>query len=230
MASSPDVLADHVRAKRTAIDNDLEVLRVRLRNADPRKRIDMGRWARTAMPIAAGISAMWLWGRRRHSVRSLDQLLLHDLADLYASERALVPALRALAKRATDRDLASGLEHHAVETEGQVERLERVFRALNTTPAVGSSEAVQAVLHGAGRLLKRRGDPNVRDASIIEAAQRIEHIEIANYGTARTFADMLGWTLASQLLQQTLDEEKAADQRLTVLAERFVNPRSIRGR
>jgi len=230
MASSPDVLADNVRATRTAIDNDLEVLRVRLRDADPRKRIDMARWARTAMPVAAGISAMWMWGRLGSPVRSLDQLLLHDLSNLYATERVLVPALRALASRAADRELANGLEHHALETEGQIERLARVFRGLHVKPRKGSAAAIHAVLHDAQGLLKRRGNAGVRDAMIVETAQRIEHIEIANYGTARTFADTLGWTEVSQLLQQTLDEEKASDRRLTVLAERFVNPKSIRRR
>lgn len=228
MDASPDVLAESVRAKRTAIDNDLEVLRVKLRNADPRRRVDAARWAQNVMPVVAGVGAMWWWARRRRSVRSLDQLLLHDLSGLLATEQELVPALGRLAGRAQDPDLRHALEQHLFETEGHVDRLERVFRSIGTRPTRGSTDAARAVLRDGERLLKRRSQPDVRDAWIIETAQRIEHIEMANYGTARTFADLLGYTQASQLLQQTLEEERLADQKLTMLAERYVNLRTIR--
>jgi ferritin-like metal-binding protein YciE len=180
--------------------------------------------------VVAGFAAMWWWARRRRSVRSLDQLLLHDLTGLYATEQMLVPALRRIAGRASDPDLKAALEQHLLETEGQIDRLERVFRSVGRRPSNGSPEAVRAVLRDGERLLKRRSHAEVRDAWIIETAQRIEHIEMASYGTARTFADLLllGYTQASQLLQQTLEEERLTDQKLTLLAERFVNPRTIR--
>jgi len=227
MDASPDVLADGIRAKRSAIDNDLEVLRVRLSKVDPR-RIDVRQWSNSVMPIVAGVGAMWLWARRRSSVRSLQELLTHDLHGLYATEHELVPALRDIAGRATDVELKRALEQHLIETEGQIDRLERVFRGVGARPRRGEADAVRSVIRDGVRVLKRRSTPELRDAWIIEVAQRIEHIEMANYGTARTFADLLGYTQASQLLQQSLDEERAADRKLTQLAERFVNPRTIR--
>jgi ferritin-like metal-binding protein YciE len=227
MDASPDVLADSVRAKRSAIDNDLEVLRVRLSKADPR-RLDARRWALSVLPIAAGVGAMWLWGRRRGSVRSLEALFIHDLANLYATEHELLPALDEMAARATDPELKQALDHHVVETEGQIERLNRVFRSVGKRPSTGASDATRSVLRESAPLLKRKTTPEVRDAWIIEVTQRLEHIEIANYGTARTYAELLGYSHAAQLLQQSLEEEREADQKLSRLAERYVNPRSLR--
>ncbi|MGE0704260.1 MAG: DUF892 family protein, partial [Vicinamibacterales bacterium] len=224
MDASPDVLADGIRAKRSAIDNDLEVLRVRLSRVDPR-RLDVRHWSRSMMPVVAGVGAMWLWGRRRSSVRSLQELLTHDLEGLYATEHELLPALQDIAGRATDAELKHALEQHVIETTSQIDRLERVFRAVGARPRRGVADAVRSVARDGVRLLKRRSTPEVRDAWIIEVAQRIEHIEIASYGTARTFADLLGYTQASQLLQQSLDEDRAADHSLTRRAERFGNPR-----
>ncbi|HVL67381.1 MAG TPA: ferritin-like domain-containing protein [Vicinamibacterales bacterium] len=227
MDARPEVLAEEVRAKRIAIDNDLELLRVRMQQMDPR-RIDTARWARTAAPIAAGVGALWWWARRRRSVSSLQQLLVKEIADLYASEQQLVPALARMAARATNPELKQAFEQHRVETMGHVDRLVRVFRSIGVRPRRGASDAVTGVIVEAERLLKRRVDADVRDAWLIASAQRIEHIEIANYGTARTFAETLAYTQAAQLLQQTLEEEKNADAHLTRLAERFINPQSIR--
>lgn len=228
MDGSPEVLAEQVRAKRVAIDNDLELLRVRLQQADPR-RIDAGRWARRLLPIVAGAGALVWWLLRRRSVHSLDQLLAHELRDLYATEQDLVPALERMAEQATNPELKRAFEQHRMETESHVERLERVFRAVGERPKRGTADAVRAVEDEAARMLKRRVDPSVRDASLIAAAQRIEHIEISTYGTARAFAQTLGHTYAAQLLQQTLDEERAADEKLTSLAQRFVNRQSAPG-
>jgi ferritin-like metal-binding protein YciE len=227
MDTRPQALAEEVRAKRVAIDNDLELLRVRMQKVDPR-RIDVSGWARTAGPVIAGLAAAWWWGRRRRSVSSLQQLLVRELSDLYASEKQLITALARMSAKATDPDVKQAFDHHRVETIGHVERLERVFRSLGTSPRRGASDAITGVVTETERLLRRRMDPAVRDAWLIASAQRVEHIEIANYGTARTFADTLAYTQAAQLLQQTLEEERIADQQLTRLAERFVNPRSIR--
>jgi ferritin-like metal-binding protein YciE len=227
MDASPEVLAETVRAKRTAVDNDLELLRVRLQKADPR-RIDFARWARTAMPVVAGVGAAWWWVTRRRAVTSLDQLLVHELTDLYATEQALIPALGRMREKASNPELKQAFDQHLLETEGHVERLERVFRSVGARAKRGASDAVSAIEVETERLLRRKVDPDVRDAWLIASAQRVEHIEIANYGTARTFAATLGHTYAAELLQQTLEEERSADERLTLLAQRFVNPQSIR--
>ncbi|HUE86181.1 MAG TPA: ferritin-like domain-containing protein [Vicinamibacterales bacterium] len=230
MDASPDVLAETVRAKRVAIDNDLELLRVRLQKADPR-RIDVARAlgaARPALALLAASGAVLWWARRRRSYQTLDQLLVKELRDLYATEQLLVPALERMQAKASNPELKHAFDQHRVETEAQVERLVRVFRSVGARPGRGATGAVAGVIEEAERLLKRRVDPDVRDAWLIASAQRIEHIEIADYGTARTFAATLGYTQAAELLQQTLDEERITDDKLTNLAERFVNPQSMR--
>jgi ferritin-like metal-binding protein YciE len=230
MDARPDVLAETVRAKRVAIDNDLELLRVRLQKADPR-RIDVARLVRTAQPalaVLAGTGAVLWWARRRRSYRTLAQLLEKELCDLYATEQVLLPALERMHRKASHPELKQAFDQHRIETEGQVERLVRVFRSVAVRPRRGATDAVSGVIEEAERLLKRQVDPDVRDAWLIASAQRIEHIEMANYGTARTFAATLGYTYAADLLQQSLEEERATDQKLTNLAERFVNLQSIR--
>jgi ferritin-like metal-binding protein YciE len=227
MDANPDVLADTIRAKREAIDLDLQQLRGKLASVDPRRRFDARQVAKTALPVIAGTAALWLWRTRRRRVRSLDQLLNHGLVDLYRTEIQLLPVLDRMAKQAWNEDLAQAFTQHRVETEGQVERLHRVFRAVGIRPARGSSAAVEALVAEGQRLMARHMDRDVRDAWLIATAQRVEHLEIANYGTVRTYAELLGFTYAAQLLQQTLDEERTADARLTQLAERFVNPQSL---
>jgi ferritin-like metal-binding protein YciE len=227
MDASPDVLADTIRSKRVAIDNDLELLRVRLQKADPR-RVDTARWAKRVVPAAAGTAALWLWRSRRRRVASLEHLLLHGLAELYNAERQMVPALARMQALATNDELQRAFDHHRYETEGHIERLERVFHSVKARPRRRSSSAVAAIVHDGERLLARPMDRDVRDAWLIAIAQRVEHLEIANYGTVRTHAETLGYTFAAQLLQQTLEEERATDEKLTHLAERFVNPQSVR--
>jgi ferritin-like metal-binding protein YciE len=226
MDASPDVLADTIRAKREAIDHDLELLRGKLAKADPRRRINARQLATTALPVVAGTVALWLWSTRRRRVHSLDQLFIHGLIDLYRTELQLVPALDRMRRQAWNEELEQAFTQHRVETEGHIDRLDRVFRSVGARPARGSSAALEAIIAEGERLMARHMDRDVRDAWLIATAQRVEHLEIANYGTVRTYAQLLRYTLASQLLQQTLDEERAADERLTVLAERFVNPQT----
>jgi ferritin-like metal-binding protein YciE len=229
MDASPDLLAENVRAKRVAIDNDLELLRVKIANADPRRRVNGRQVATTALPVIAGVAALWMWRSRHRRVSSLEQLLVHALNDLYRAEIQSLPALERLRAQAGNEELARALARHCAETEGQIERLERVFRSVGARPRrAASSPSIEAIVGDSERLLSRKVDRDVRDAWLIATAQRIEHLEIANYGTARTYAETLGFTFAAQLLQQTLEEERAADERLTKLAERFVNPQSIR--
>jgi ferritin-like metal-binding protein YciE len=227
MDTQPDVLADTVRAKRVAIDNDLELLRVKLRQSDPR-RLDVARVSRTAGPVLAGVAAALWWARRRRPVNSLQQLLERELSGLYASERLQASQLQSLHAGATNPELRQALDRHYTETLAHAERLERVFRSMGVRPRADAGDGVAATLAESKRLLKTTRDSGVRDAWLIAMAQRLEHMEIAGYGTARTFAATLGFVPAAQLLQQTLEEERGADETLTRLAERFVNPQLIR--
>jgi ferritin-like metal-binding protein YciE len=211
-----------------AIDNDLELLRVRLARSDPRRRIDARRAGRKVLPAVAGAAALWLWRARRRRVGSLEHLLVHGLTELYQAEHQLLPALDSMRRRAWNQELEHAFAQHRLESEAHIERLQRVFRSVGARPKRGSSSAVGAIIADGERLLGRKANRDVRDAWLIATAQRLEHLEIANYGTVRTHAETLGFTFAAQLLQQTLEEERAMDERLTQLAERFVNPQSLR--
>jgi len=227
MDASPDVLADTIRVKRQAIGHGLDQLGGKLARADPRRRINARLIATTALPVVAGTAVLWLWRSRHRRVRSLDQLLSHGLVDLYWTERQLVPVLDRMHGQAWNEELAQAFAQHRVETAGHIDRLHRVFKSVGARPVRGSSAAVEAIVAEGERFMARHMDREVRDAWLIATAQRVKHHEIANYGTVRTYAQLLGLTYAAQLLQQTLDEEQAADQQLTHLAERFVNPQSL---
>jgi ferritin-like metal-binding protein YciE len=226
MDASPDTLAQAVRAKRIALDNDLELLRVRAQSVHPRQAAL--RWGKVAAPMAAGLAAVWWWQRHRHSIASLQQLLVHGLRELYAAEHAMLPSLERMREQATNRDLASLFSVHLEVSRVHIERLERVFRSVGAKPSHRAAAPVAAMQQEGMRLLKRKADPDVRDALLIAMAQRAEHLEIAGYGTCRTHAATLGYTYAAQLLQETLEEERDFDVQLTYLAERFVNLESIR--
>jgi len=235
MDANPDVIAETVRAKRTAIDNDLELLSVRLAQADPRRHINRvqvqqtaRRVAPTVLPAVAAVAGLWMWRRRRRRVDSLYKLLVHGLTELYEAEHDLLPVLDRMQAQASDEELQRAFGQHRLKTEGQIDRLRRVFRSMGARPRRGSSGAIAAVVGDAKRLLARNIDSDIRDAWLIATAQRVEHLEIANYGTARTYAETLGFVQAAHLLQQTLEEERATDEKLTCLAERFVNPRTVR--
>jgi ferritin-like metal-binding protein YciE len=228
MDSSPDVLADEVRMKRHAVDNDLELLRVRLQKSRPTSQ-DAVRVAQRVLPVLAGTAGVWWWSRRRRSVDSLDALRVHALDELYQGERELVPALQRMAGEASDPELKKAFETHALETDVHVDRLERVFRAIGARPRRrATAEGLAGIIADADHLLKRKVDPNVRDAWLIATAQRIEHVEISAYGTARTYAEMLALDHAARLLQETLEEERATDEKLTRIAKGFVNPQSMK--
>ena len=228
MDASPDVLAEQVRQKRAAIQHDLERLRVRLQRQRP-TRDDAIRWARWAAPVIAGTTGLWVWRKRRRAIDSLDELLVHALSDLNQVEQETLPALQRLTQRASDPELKNALEAHALETAVHIERLQRVFRAIDArAKRRRRADGVAGLIDESERLLKRNINAQVRDAWLIATAQRIEHVEISAYATARTYAETLGYERAAQLLQQTLEEERAADEKLTRIARRFVNPQSMR--
>ena len=156
----------------------------------------------------------------------LQDLLVSQLEDLYDAEKRLIDALPKMASAAHDPELQQAFRQHLRETEGHVTRLEQVFRELGREPNRETCDAMKGLISEGDEMINATGDPDVKDAALIAAAQRVEHYEIAGYGCVRTFARRLGQTRIAELLQQTLDEEGAADKKLTDIAERDVNLRA----
>jgi len=152
-------------------------------------------------------------------LESLHDLFVSELKDLYNAENQLVKALPKMAKAAASDELRTAFEDHLRETENQVERLERVFKEIDIAPRGKKCEAMQGLIEEGKEMIEADASDAVRDAALIAAAQRVEHYEIAGYGTVRTYAQLLGFEEAAELLQETLDEEAAADQKLSELAK-----------
>ena len=158
---------------------------------------------------------------------SLKDLFIHQLKDLYDAEHRLTDALPKLAEKAANPDLQHAFESHLQETEKQVERLEIIFEKLDLDPERVKCAAMVGLISEGDEVLDAEGDQDVLDAALIAAAQRVEHYEISGYGTARTFAQQLGYADAAELLQQSLDEESAADRKLTNIAVSSVNRSAV---
>jgi ferritin-like metal-binding protein YciE len=156
-------------------------------------------------------------------LESLENLFVHELKDLLSAEKQLVKALPKMAKGANSEALRAGFEEHLEQTKGHVERLEKIFDLLGKTARAEHCKAMEGLIEEGSDLLKEEGSPSVKDAALIGAAQRVEHYEIAAYGTLRTLAQLLGQEEAAELLQETLDEEKETDEKLTELAMSEVN-------
>ena len=154
---------------------------------------------------------------------SMQDLLLHEVKDLYSAEKQLIKALPKMAKAAGSEHLRAAIEMHLEETKTQAERLEQVFRMLDKKPRAEKCEAMEGLIKEGEDLIEEDGENSVKDAALIGAAQKVEHYEIAGYGCARTYAEMLGMHEAAELLQMTLDEEKATDEKLNELAMSEVN-------
>lgn len=154
---------------------------------------------------------------------SLKDLYIGELRDLYNAETQLVRALPKMAKGVSTPELQSAIEHHLEETKGQVNRLENIFKELGVKPKGKRCRAMEGLIEEGKQVLDAEGEPSVLDAALIAAAQRVEHYEIAGYGCARTFAQLLGDTNGAKLLQETLNEESNADKKLTEIAEHMVN-------
>lgn len=154
---------------------------------------------------------------------SLEELFIHQLQDLYDAEHRLTEALPKMAEAAHSPGLKQAFEHHLAETKKQVNRLERVFEQINQQPKRTTCEAMKGLLEEGEEIISAKGCEDVRDAALIAAAQRVEHYEMAGYGSARNFAQRLGHHEAVRLLQETLDEEGSADKKLTQIAESTVN-------
>jgi ferritin-like metal-binding protein YciE len=158
-------------------------------------------------------------------IKSMEELFLHTLQDVYYAENQIVKSLPTMIEKSTNRELAKGLREHLRETEGQVTRLEKVFERLGEEPKGTDCPAIDGLIKEADEVAGEVEDKQVLDAAVIGSAQAIEHYEISRYGTLIAWAEELGHNVTS-LLNANLREEKAADKKLSMLAGRKVNPRA----
>jgi ferritin-like metal-binding protein YciE len=154
---------------------------------------------------------------------SLKDLFLMEVKDLYNAEKQLTKALPKAAKKASSPELKSAIEEHVRETEGHMNRLEQVFSMLGEPVKGRTCPAMKGILEEADEILGEKAEASVKDAGIIGAAQKVEHYEIASYGTIIQWAEQMGRDDIKQLLGQTLDEEKRTDQKLSELAKAHIN-------
>lgn len=160
---------------------------------------------------------------------SLQDLLLDQLRDLYDAEKRLTEALPKMAEAAHSAELQRAFRDHLQETQTQVSRLDKVFAQLGEDSKRETCQAMKGLLQEGDQMVKAKGDPAVIDAGLIAAAQRVEHYEMAGYGTARAFAEQLGHSEIASLLQTSLEEESDANERLTQIAEQSINVRAAGG-
>lgn len=160
-------------------------------------------------------------------LKTLQDLYVDELKDLYNAEHQILKALPKMAKAASAPQLTKAFTDHLEQTKDQVGRLEKIFRKLDVSPKGKMCKAMEGLLEEGKEVIDEDADPTVKDAALIAAAQRVEHYEMAGYGCVRTFARLLGEDSAADLLQETLDEEGAADKKLTKLAETVINVEAL---
>ena len=161
-------------------------------------------------------------------IKSMDDLFVHTLQDIYYAENKIVKSLPDMIEEANDSQLKQGLQAHLRETENHVRRLDQVFQMIGQKAKSVDCPAIDGILEEAEDVTGETEDKSVLDAAIIAAAQAVEHYEITRYGSLIAWAKQLGRSDAGRLLEQTLEEEKAADKKLTTLAESKVNLRAAR--
>jgi ferritin-like metal-binding protein YciE len=159
--------------------------------------------------------------------KGLRQLFENELKDIYWAEKALTKAIPKMIKKATSEELVQALDSHLEETRGHVERCEKAFKLLGKTAIGKKCEAMVGLTKEAEEIMESSQEGMVRDAGIISAAQKVEHYEIASYGTLCAFAKVLGEDKVADLLQQTLSEEEEANHKLTEIAESFINEEAL---
>lgn len=157
-------------------------------------------------------------------IPTLNELLTDQLKDLYSAENQLIKALPKMAKAASDESLREAIENHLEETKGQVERLDRIAKLLGAKLTGKKCAAMEGLIEEGKEVLEAEAPEPIMDFGIIGAAQRVEHYEISGYGTARALAEHLGHSEVAQLLQETLDEESAADEKLTQVTMESILP------
>jgi ferritin-like metal-binding protein YciE len=158
---------------------------------------------------------------------TLQKLYTSELRDLYNAEHQLLRALPKMAKAASSEELKDAFEKHLEQTESHVTRLEQVFEDLNEKPKGKTCHAMKGLVQEGSEILQQDGEESILDAGIIVAAQKVEHYEIAGYGSVRTFAHLLGQNKAAELLQTTLDEESETNEVLNRLAGSIINPEAL---
>ena len=163
------------------------------------------------------------------NLHSIDDLFLHELKDLYHAEKQLTKALPKLGKKVASDGLKSALEEHLEETKTQIQRLEEVFELLGRKPSTERCAAMEGLVKEAEELTSKKADPEVMDAAIISAAQKVEHYEIAGYGSLVEWAKLAGKKDIADILGKTLDEEEKADKKLTQLARKGINKAAAAG-
>ena len=162
------------------------------------------------------------------AVKSIEELFVHELSDIYSAEKQLTKALPKMARASTNQELAAGFETHLAETEGQIERIDQVVELLDIKLKRIKCQAMEGLISEGKDVIDDVEAGALRDAALIGAAQKVEHYEIAAYGTLCALGKQLGYTDAVKLLKETLAEEKATDEKLTLLAEGGTNQKASR--
>jgi ferritin-like metal-binding protein YciE len=166
---------------------------------------------------------MLLLRKRGMELNNLKDLYVHELKDLYSAEKQLIKAIPKMEKAAKNKELANGLQEHLEQTKEHAQRLERVLTGLGQTTKGPKCQGMAGIVAEGAEMIEEEGDDEVKDAGLIAAAQRVEHYEMAGYGTTRTYAELLGDKEGAELLTQTFEEEKETDQKLTKLAKSAIN-------
>jgi len=169
------------------------------------------------------IHKMFVRRREVMKLNSLQDLYVHELKDLYSAEKQLIRAIPKMEKAAKNKELANGFQEHLEQTKEHAQRLERVLSSLGQNTRGPKCRGMAGIVAEGAERIEEEGDDEVKDAGLIAAAQRVEHYEMAGYGTARTYAELLGDKEGSELLSQTFEEEKETDEKLTKLAKSAIN-------
>lgn len=156
-------------------------------------------------------------------LQTLKDLYLHELKDLFSAEQQLIKALPKMAKAASDKELATGFKEHLEQTRGHAQRLEQILSSHKATTEGSKCKGMAGIVAEGAEMIEEEADDEVKDAGLISAAQRVEHYEMAGYGTARAYAELLGDQEGAELLQTTLEEERQTDQKLSKLAKSAIN-------
>jgi ferritin-like metal-binding protein YciE len=160
---------------------------------------------------------------RHMELETLQDLYIHELKDLYSAEKQLIQALPKMAKAARNQELSTGIQKHLNQTKEHAVRLEKILSSHKQSTRGAKCKGMEGIIAEGAEMIEEEADPEVKDAGLISAAQRVEHYEIAGYGTVRTYAELLGDKEGAKLLQTTLQEEEETDKELTKVAKSAIN-------